>query len=155
MKSFLLLILILMGSLMQSKAQENTSIENLIQQGANTTTFNDGIPILLDFALVQNDSSLLKKIVHPDLMWIHSNGWKQNYQTVIADLGTKVRYEIIIQKHSEIIYNQDDSAVIKRTVFVEGEYKTTAFDMELMVEEVWLRVEKSWQLRQRTVLKSE
>jgi len=97
-------------------------------------------------ALTGNDSLALKKWLHPQLTFGHSNGWIQSKQQVIGDMVSGyLRYETM-QRESLSIDRRKNRAIVKEFVVVTGQRGGTPFTVRLFILQQWVMTKKGWQL---------
>lgn len=100
----------------------------------------------LDRALVSKDTISLKKLLHKDASYGHSNGWVENKQDVINHLlSGKLLYKKIESTDLEWKMTKDVASVRSKT---ELKYVLDGKDGELNLHvlQVWVKTNKGWQL---------
>ena len=108
----------------------------------------------LENALVQKDTVVLKKLLHDDLGYGHSNGWVENKHEIIENLVSgKMQYKSI---HSESpAWKQTGDMVTLRTKSqIEFIVNGKEGKLDLFVLQVWQKSGDEWKLlaRQSTKL---
>ena len=108
----------------------------------------------LEKALVQKDTVVLKKLLHDDLGYGHSNGWVENKKEIIENLVSgKMQYKSI---HSELpVWKQTGDMVTLRTKSqIEFIVNGKEGKLDLFVLQVWHKAGDEWKLvaRQSTKL---
>ena len=108
----------------------------------------------LENALVQKDTVVLKKLLHDDLGYGHSNGWVENKTELIENLVSgKMQYTSI---HSESpAWKQTGEMVTLRTKsIIEFIVNGKEGKLDLFVLQVWKKEGNEWKLvaRQSTKL---
>lgn len=106
-------------------------------------------------ALTYRDSNTLKKILHPDLEYGHSNGWIQTKRDVIDDMyNGKLVYKNMSSGKETVIIDQNVACVRMRndvTVKMSGK----EMDFSLSVLQVWIKKNNEWQMIGRQSTKVE
>lgn len=110
---------------------------------------------VLDKALMEKDSIVLLKILHPKLTFGHSNGWVETKGDVIKDIRSSyLQYEKLETTNISIVTG-NDWASIRMNVAAKGVVNEKLFDLQLYVLQVWKQMKSGWQLiaRQSAKLK--
>lgn len=103
----------------------------------------------MEKALVVRDSAALVKLLHPSMVFGHSNGWTQTKSDVLNDMSRKfLIYEKMDRQSLSISINKK-YAHVKERVVVEGNVNGTAFKLTLFVLQLWVETKKGWQLLSR------
>ena len=101
----------------------------------------------LDKALLQNDETVLKSVLHKDLSYGHSNGWIQSKSDILNDFKSgKLAYDKIENNSSVIIIITRDYATVKTNTNAEGVVNGTAFNLKLHIMQFWIKTKNGWQL---------
>jgi len=108
----------------------------------------------LDKALVEKDTAALKKLLHNNVTFGHSNGWVESKDDVIKDvISGKLDYHTI--KSDSLTWKTESNwASVRSITKVEVTVNDNKTELKLHILEVWLRTDKGWQLiaRQSTKL---
>jgi hypothetical protein len=107
----------------------------------------------LDKALINKDSVGLKKILHANLSYGHSNGWVESKRDVIDDLfNGKLSYKQISHKDDQV--NIDvNTASVRMVADVDVIFNEKPMQLKLHVLQVWVWNHKHWELFARQSVK--
>ena len=111
--------------------------------------------VTLDKALMEKDSTVLLRLLHPQLTFGHSNGWVETKRDVIKDISSGyLQYETLETTNISIVKG-NDWASVRMNVLAKGVVMEKPFDLQLYVLQVWKRMKNGWQLiaRQSAKLK--
>ena len=97
-------------------------------------------------ALVKRDSAAIMKLLHKKALFGHSNGWVQNKDEVIRDMGSGYLVYKKIDQQSVSIRVDKKFAVVKEWMEVTGNKGGTDFTIKLFVLQQWVKTKKGWQL---------
>lgn len=100
----------------------------------------------LEKAFVEGDTSTTRSMLHPDLAFGHSNGWVQDRDQVVADMGSGYLRYLVMDRHELRIENHGDRAVVRERVSVKGTKEGKEFQVELFVMQLWEKGKKGWKL---------
>lgn len=101
----------------------------------------------LDSSLIKADTSRLKTLLHEQLSLGHSNGLIENKNTLLQHLGNGyLKYNRIDEQGYNEISFAGNAAWVRRQLNVAGVIEGQAFDIKLLVLEVWLWEKGQWQL---------
>jgi hypothetical protein len=103
----------------------------------------------MEKALVAKDSVTLVKLLHPSMVFGHSNGWTQTKTDVLNDMSRKFLIYEKMDRQSLSIATNKKYAHVKERVVVEGNVNGTAFKLTLFVLQLWIETKKGWQLLSR------
>jgi len=103
----------------------------------------------LRYALVEKDSSVLKKLLHADMAFGHSNGWVQTKKEVLKDMKSGYLVYQQIDDQSTAIAINKNYATVKERIAVEGSRDGNAFKLNLFVLQLWVKTKSGWQLLSR------
>ena len=98
----------------------------------------------LEKAFVEGDTATTRSMLHPDLAFGHSNGWVQNRDQVVADMGSGLLRYLVMDRHELRIENRGDRAVVRERVSVKGTKEGKEFQTELFVMQLWEKNKKGW-----------
>lgn len=103
----------------------------------------------LNSALIQKDSLLLVKLLHPSLSYGHSNGWVENKQEVIENnvSGYLIYKNILVDSFQCQVSKK--YAVIRFQAIHDVILKGKAIQLKLHVCQVWIKFHKHWVLLAR------
>ena len=111
--------------------------------------------VTLDKALMEKDSTVLLRLLHPQLTFGHSNGWVETKGDIIKDISSGyLQYEKLETTNVSIVTG-NDWASVRMNVVAKGVVNEKPFDLQLYVLQVWKRMKNGWQLiaRQSAKLK--
>jgi len=101
----------------------------------------------LDIALLQQDETVLRSVLHKDLSYGHSNGWIQSKSDIMNDFKSgKLVYNKIENNSSTIITISKKYGTVKTNTNAEGVVNGTAFNLKLYIMQFWMKTKKGWQL---------
>ena len=116
---------------------------------AAQTSFLKEASAKLDKALMAKDTALLKKLLHKDVTYGHSNGWVQTKTDIIRDfVSGKLSYNKIDTKDSKWIA-VNNVATMRNSSEISYELDGKPGELHLHVVQVWLKTNKGWQLLTR------
>lgn len=103
-------------------------------------------------ALIAKDSNVLKKILHPQLSYGHSNAWIETKQELIDDLynGT-ITYNKVTTEKIEVMMNTKKLATVRADVMINADfesYKGLVFHLRVLQTWKWQNM-MGWQLVNR------
>jgi Domain of unknown function (DUF4440) len=134
MKTWFLILLVLFSQAINAQ-QDSSKVLQAVDQ--------------MEKALVAKDSVTLVKLLHPSMVFGHSNGWTQTKADVLNDMSRKfLIYEKMDRQSLSITINKK-FAHVKERVVVEGNVNGTAFKLTLFVLQLWIETKKGWQLLSR------
>ncbi len=121
----------------------------LFAQSVNTESYLLSLSQAKFKWMVTKNIDSLKSLIDERMQYVHSNGWVQSKQEVLADFasGKLVYREVDIQMASVRLY--EHMAIVVGKGRFAGEVSKTAFDMELMYTEVYVQKGQRWQLVSR------
>lgn len=105
-----------------------------------------------DKALIAKDSNVLKKILHPQLSYGHSNAWIETKQELIDDLfnGT-ITYNKVTTEKIEVMMITKKLATVRADVMIDADfesYKGLVFHLHVLQTWKWQNM-MGWQLVNR------
>jgi Domain of unknown function (DUF4440) len=134
MKTWFLILLVLFSQAINAQ-QDSSKVLQAVDQ--------------MEKALVAKDSVTLVKLLHPSMVFGHSNGWTQTKADVLNDMSRKfLIYEKMDRQSLSITINKK-FAYVRERVVVEGNVNGTAFKLTLFVLQLWIETKKGWQLLSR------
>ena len=93
------------------------------------------------------DTAALRKLLHPDLLYIHSNGLEESAEDLVSSVAAgKIVYESFEPQHSPQLHVFGETALVDGLVRVRGKYQGEAFAVDLRYTSVYRKVEGSWLL---------
>lgn len=103
-------------------------------------------------ALIAKDSNTLKKILHPQLSYGHSNAWIETKQELIDDLfnGT-ITYNKVTTEKIEVMMITKKLATVRADVMIDADfesYKGLVFHLHVLQTWKWQNM-MGWQLVNR------
>lgn len=111
--------------------------------------------LLFDQLLIAKDTANLEAILADEVRMKHSNGAEQNKATILEDIiSGKFVYTEITEMQLKVDETSDSSVHVVRKVWVKGSLCGNAYDIELDVEEQWMRRMGMWLLKDRKAVKS-
>lgn len=114
----------------------------------------EGTAQKLEKALVQKDTVALKKLLHDDLGYGHSNGWVENKTEVIENLVSGKMQYTSIQSESPVWKQTGDMVIVRTKSKIEFIVNGKEGKLDLFVLQVWKKEGNEWKLvaRQSTKL---
>lgn len=100
----------------------------------------------MEQALVEKDSGTIKKLMHPKVLFGHSNGWLQNKTDVLSDMRSGYLVYKQFDRQSLSIQVDGKYAVVKEWLQVKGSTGGKEFNLKLFVLQQWVKTKKGWQL---------
>ena len=101
----------------------------------------------LDQALLDADTAVLKTILHQQLSLDHSNGLIENREDLLQHVSSGfLKYKEIVDDGFTEVRLVKDIATVRRNIKVSGSLNGVDFDVTLKVLEVWLYLDKEWNL---------
>lgn len=114
----------------------------------DTTTLKNTI-MAMDLALMRKDTILLKIVLHDDLVYGHSNGWRESKRDIVNHLydGT-ITYKYINEYEPDIVF-AGDVACVRTNPDINVVMDGKLIELKLHVLMVWLKTDKGWRLLSR------
>lgn len=106
-------------------------------------------------ALVQKDSNALKSLLHEELVYGHSNGWKETKPELISNLYNGTLDYNKISAGDEQIVVKDNTACVRSLQHIDVVMKGKPLQISLHTLEVWVKTKKQWKLLSRQSAKAE
>jgi Domain of unknown function (DUF4440) len=107
------------------------------------------MPAKLHMALEKEDYPKLKKYLHKDLAYTHSNGWTETKKELIENLKTDVLVYRKITLDSIQWRHYADSSVASFRSDVDVSLREKPIKISLQVEQCWIKKGKRWLLIRR------
>ena len=97
-------------------------------------------------AMIRRDTILLKRILHDDLIYTHSNGLVETKQDFIRSIhSAKIQYKKL--RPTEQTYSYRDQAIVSSGIVeVAGRYREKDFDIQLRFTSCYFKNDGMWQL---------
>lgn len=106
-----------------------------------------------DKALLAKDSASLKKLLHNNLVYGHSNGWLETKRELIDDLyNGKISYKRIVSGHKEMMM-EGNTVAARMEADIDAEMEGKVLSFKLKVLQVWVWKGGQWQLFTRQSVK--
>jgi ketosteroid isomerase-like protein len=98
-------------------------------------------------AMISADTTALREVLHPDLLFIHSNGLEESADGMVASVtsGTIV-YQAFEPQQSPGVQVLGKTALVDGLVRVKGRYRGTEFTVDLRYTSVYRKVRGQWLL---------
>jgi len=104
------------------------------------------IAVKLEHALVAKDTVLIKRLLHKDVTYGHSNGWIETKEDVIKDLYSgKLEYRSIESSGWQLVQSKS-WANIRSTSKVQYLLDGKPGELHLHVLQVWYKTKGGWKL---------
>lgn len=98
-------------------------------------------------AMVAADTTALRPLLHPDLLYIHSNGLEESATDLVASVASGgIVYRAFAALQPPRVWVRGRTALVDGTVEVSGYYRGTAFDVPLRYTSVYYRARGRWRL---------
>lgn len=99
--------------------------------------------------LIANKSDSLSSLLGDKVNYIHSNGWIQNREEILADMTNgKLQYKNIVVEESRVNIVEQTAIVTGKGSFV-GKVNDVDFSLKLLYTEVYVKVKNHWKLISR------
>ncbi len=99
--------------------------------------------------LIAKQYDSLQPVLHPQLLYIHSNGWIENATEVIDDLKSGKLYYGSVNVEEASARQVGDCVVVTGRGQFAGLNQGNQFSISLLYTEVYVKVKKRWMLLQR------
>ena len=107
-------------------------------------------------ATVARDTAALRAGLHPDLLYIHSNGLEESARDFVASVASgRIRYERFEPLQPVRIQPFGKTALADGAVRVHGRYEGTPFSVDLRYTSTYVRQGAQWRLVRWQSLKVE
>ncbi len=98
-------------------------------------------------AMTAADTAALRKLLHPDLLYIHSNGLEESAEDLVSSVAAgKIVYESFEPQHSPRLHVFGETALADGLVRVSGRYQGDPFSVNLRYTSVYRKVDGRWRL---------
>ncbi len=98
-------------------------------------------------AMIAADTAALRKMLHPDLLYIHSNGLEESADDLIASVAAgDIVYQSFEPQQPPRVQIFGETALVDGLVRVRGRYRGDAFQVDLRYTSVYRKVKGSWWL---------
>lgn len=100
----------------------------------------------LNTALIKKDTVMLKKLVHDEVTYGHSNGWIETKQDILNDLiNRSIEYDVIEQTEPEIVL-EGSAAAVRSNAIVALKQKGKPVELDIHIFQAWAKTKTGWQL---------
>lgn len=135
MRHLVLIILLLFGVSFARSQNDTTSLLSAVKR--------------LELALVSKDSVQIEQLLHQGLSFGHSNGWVQSRKDVLDDMRTGYLVYNKILNESRRMFIRGKFGHVQERIKVEGFVNEKAFNLNLFVQQLWMKTRKGWKLLMR------
>jgi Domain of unknown function (DUF4440) len=99
-------------------------------------------------AMISRDTVLLQKLIHKDLIYVHSNTLEESKTDFIHSVATgKIQYHAMRRDKDKIVVTQwRKTAIVNGEVAVKGINNSTPFDIKLRYLSVYRKKSGKWVL---------
>lgn len=99
--------------------------------------------------LISGNVDSLNALLAPEVNYVHSNGWIQNREEVLADMkSAKLQYKAVEVEDAQVSILENTAIVTGRGAF-SGVMNGTVFSVKLLYTEVYVKVNEHWKLAGR------
>lgn len=99
--------------------------------------------------LISGKVDSLNALLAAEVNYVHSNGWIQNREEVLADMRSgKLQYKSVEVEDAQVSILENTATVTGRGTF-SGVMNGTAFSVKLLYTEVYVKVDGRWRLAGR------
>jgi len=98
-------------------------------------------------AMISADTTTLREVLHPDLLFIHSNGLEESADGMVASVASgAIVYQSFEPQQSPGVQVLGKTALVDGLVRVKGLYRGTEFTVDLRYTSVYRKVRGQWLL---------
>ncbi len=98
-------------------------------------------------AMIAADTTALRSMLHPDLLYIHSNGLEESANDLVASVAAgKIIYQSFEPQQPPRVQTFGETALVDGLVRVSGLYRGDAFAVNLRYTSVYRKVAGRWVL---------
>lgn len=98
-------------------------------------------------ALTATDTAAVRRTVHPELLYLHSNGLEESADDFVASVASgKIVYQSFTPLNPPRILLFGRTALVDGTVEVEGLYQGTEFAITLRYTSAYRLIDEQWLL---------
>ncbi len=98
-------------------------------------------------AMISADTVALREVLHPDLLFIHSNGLEESADGMVTSIASgTIVYQSFEPRQSSGVQVLGETALVDGLVQVKGLYKGTEFAVNLRYTSVYHKVRRRWLL---------
>ncbi len=98
-------------------------------------------------AMISADTAALRTMLHPDLLYIHSNGLEESANDLVSSVAAKnVVYQSFDPQQILRVQTFGKTALVDGLVRVSGRYQGDAFLVDLRYTSVYRKVDDKWLL---------
>lgn len=103
--------------------------------------------------LINGKVDSLNALLAPEVNYVHSNGWIQNREEVLADMRSgKLQYKAVEVEDAQVSILENTALVTGRGTF-SGLMNGTAFSVKLLYTEIYVKIAGRWKLAGRHACK--
>ena len=103
--------------------------------------------------LITGNVDSLNALLAPQVNYVHSNGWIQNREEVLADMQNgKLQYKAVEVGEAQVSVLENTAVVTGKGTF-SGVMNSTAFSVKLLYTEIYVKVSGRWKLAGRHACK--
>jgi ketosteroid isomerase-like protein len=97
--------------------------------------------------MISTDTAALRALLHPDLLYIHSNGLEESANDLVASVAAgDIVYESFEPQQAPRVQTFGETALVDGLVRVSGKYQGEAFAVDLRYTSVYRKVRGRWVL---------
>ena len=98
-------------------------------------------------AMTTADTAALRGMLHPDLLYIHSNGLEESAEDLLTSVAAKdIIYQSFEPQQAPRVQTFGKTALVDGLVRVSGRYRGDAFAVDLRYTSVYRKVDGQWVL---------
>lgn len=98
-------------------------------------------------AMISADTARLRELLHPDLLFIHSNGLAESANDMVVSVASgTIVYQSFEPQQSPKVQVLGKTALVDGLVRVRGLYQGTEFEVDLRYTSVYYKVRRRWLL---------
>ena len=98
-------------------------------------------------AMIATDTTALRDMLHPDLLYIHSNGLEESADDLVASVAAgDIVYQSFEPQQAPRVLTFGKTALVDGLVRVSGRYRGDAFAVDLRYTSVYRKVDGRWVL---------
>jgi ketosteroid isomerase-like protein len=98
-------------------------------------------------AMITADTAALREMLHPDLLYIHSNGLEESANDLMSSVAARdIIYQSFEPQQAPRVQVFGETALADGLVRVSGRYRGDAFAMDLRYTSVYREVRSRWLL---------
>ena len=98
-------------------------------------------------AMTTADTAALRGMLHPDLLYIHSNGLEESAEDLVSSVAARdIIYQSFEPQQAPRVQTFGKTALVDGLVRVSGRYRGDAFAVDLRYTSVYRKVDGRWLL---------